>query len=261
MDGNGLILLEIKNRIGIVTLNNPEKRNALSKDLLNELLSTFSELKNLKIRVVILRAHKDAKVWSAGHDVNELPLGEDPIGFENPLEETLRCIPEYPGPVIALVQGGVWGGACDLALSCDMIIGDPTSTFAMTPAKLGVPYNATGILNFINRIGLSEAKEMFYTGAPVDADTALHFGVLNHIIPSEEIENFTFELAEKIALNSPLSIAVIKEQFRILTGSVPITPEAFERIEALRKRVYCSGDYKEGLKAFKEKRKPEFKGE
>ena len=256
------IIIELRDKTGIITLSNPEKKNALSSTLLREMKLAFEFLKEGNVRVVIIRADKEIETWSSGHDIDDLPgINEDPRGFENPLEENLRMILEYNAPVIAMVEGGVWGGACDLVLACDLAVGTPESTFALTPAKLGVPYNATGILNIINRIGLSHAKEMFYTARPINAETAFHFGIINHIVPSDKIEKFTYSLAREISSNSPLSISIMKEQFRILTGSVHITPDVYERIEALRKKVYKSGDYKEGLNAFREKRKPDFRGE
>jgi methylmalonyl-CoA decarboxylase len=229
--------------------------------MLNELITALREFEEQSVRTVIIRAEKGVKVWSAGHDIDELPLnGVDPLGQEKPLERALNAIQIFPAPVIALVEGSVWGGACDLAITCDMVIGSPDCSFAITPAKIGVPYNASGILHFINRLGLSHAKEMFFTGSPIDSETALHFGIINHIVENEKINDFTFELATKISRNSPLSISVIKEQFRILTNAHPITPNAFEHIESLRRKVYCSEDYQEGIKSFKEKRNPDFKG-
>ena len=257
-----LVLTEIKENIGYITLNNPRKRNAFSEELLGDMLAVMYDFEKKKIPVVVLRAEKDVKVWSAGHDVTELPrTGRDPLPYYSPLEKALRVVQHYPGAVIAMVQGGVWGGACDLVITCDMIVGDPTCTFAITPVKLGLPYNPTGILHFITRLGINIAKEMFFTAEPVSADMAEQWGILNHLVPTEELENFTFNYARTIASRSPLAIAVIKEQFRILCDAHPITPETFERLQGLRRKVYDSEDYTEGINAFLEKRKPVFKGE
>jgi len=257
-----LVLTEIKENIGCITLNNPRKRNAFSEELLGDMLSAMADFEQKRIPVIVLRAEKNAKVWSAGHDVTELPKSRrDPLPYYSPLEKVLRVVQYYPGAVIAMVQGGVWGGACDLVITCDMIIGDPTCTFAITPVKLGLPYNPTGILHFITRLGINIAKEMFFTADPVPAEKAEKWGILNHLVPTEELENFTFNIAGTIASRSPLAIGVIKEQFRILCNAHPITPETFERMQGLRRKVYDSHDYTEGINAFLEKRKPVFRGE
>ena len=257
-----LILKEIKDGIGSLTLNNPARRNALSLELCDELVAALTDFEAKKIPVIILRAGKDAKVWSAGHDITQLPkVHHDPLAYDSPMETAFRKIQTYPGPVIAMIQGSVWGGATDLAVTCDLAVGDETASFAITPVKMGLPYNASGIMHFINRVGSNIAKEMFFTAEPVKAGRAYHFGILNHLVNSAEIEDFTYKLARTIAGNSPLAVGVIKEQFRILSEAHPISPEAFERIQALRRKVYNSGDYEEGIKAFMEKRKPRFKGE
>lgn len=257
-----LILKEVKDNIGVLTLNNPARRNALSLELCGELTAALEELKAKKVPVIVLRSEKNARVWSAGHDITQLPkVHHDPLAYDSPMETAFRAIQSYPGPVIAMIQGSVWGGATDLAVTCDMAVGDETSTFAITPVKMGLPYNASGIMHFINRVGSNIAKEMFFTAEPVKAERAYHFGILNHLVRSKEIEEFTFGLARTIAGNSPLAVSVIKEQFRILSEAHPISPESFERIQALRRKVYNSGDYEEGIKAFMEKRKPRFKGE
>jgi len=259
---NQLVLKDIKEGIGILTLNNPARRNALSLELCDQIVAALEDFKKKKVPVVIVRAEKDARVWSAGHDITQLPkVHHDPLAYDSPMEQAIRCIQNYPGPVIAMIQGSVWGGATDLAVTCDLAIGDETSTFAITPVKMGLPYNASGIMHFINRVGSNIAKEMFFTAAPVKAERAYHFGILNHLISSREIESFTLDLAKSMAANSPLAVSVVKEQFRILSDAHPISPEAFERIQALRRRVYNSGDYEEGIKAFMEKRQPSFKGE
>jgi methylmalonyl-CoA decarboxylase len=256
-----LIITRLQDDIGTITFNNPERRNVLSNALVDEMIQALEALRKGKARVIVLRAPRGARVWSAGHDVAELPLpGRDPLTYHDPLVTALRAVQELPLPVIAMIEGGVWGGACDLAFSCDILIGSPATTFCMTPAKIGVPYNATGILHFINIMGVNIAKEMFFTARPLSADQAEKAGILNHVVAAEELEGFTYEMARQITDNSPLSIAVIKEQIRLLASAHPLSPATFERVQGLRRVVYDSKDYAEGITAFMEKRKPVFQG-
>lgn len=247
--------------IGTITLDNMARRNCLSNALLNELTAALRDLEAAGARAVVLRAQPGAGVWSAGLDIHELPdPGRDPLSYYDPLEQVLRAIQLFPAPVIAMVEGSVWGGACDLTFTCDVVIGCPTASFVMTPAKIGVPYNSTGILHFINVVGFRLAREMFFTAQPIDAERALRAGILNHLAPADELEAFAYRMARQIAENSPLSIAVMKEQLRILGNSHPLSPETFERIQGLRRRAYDSEDYREGKRAFLEKRRPVFRG-
>jgi len=145
--------------------------------------------------------------------------------------------------------------------ACDLIVAAETATFAVTPAKLGVPYNVAGMVTFLNAANLRIIKEMAFTAQPINAPRAEQLGIVNHVIPLPELESFTLELARQIAANAPLSIAVMKEQLRILAGARPMSPQGFERVEGLRRVVYDSDDYREGILAFKEKRKPVFTGQ
>ena len=256
------IQTRFENHIGTITMHHPEHRNALSEALIDEMIEAFETMKEQKARVIILRASPGAKVWSAGHDVKELPTpGRDPLGYEDSLVRVLRTVQYMTMPVIAMISGSVWGGACDLAFTCDMLIGCPEAQFTMTPAKLGVPYNPSGLLRFMNVLGLNSAKEMFFTAQPIKAERAHHLGILNHLVPSDSLEAFTYEVAGNITRNSPLSIAAMKESFRLLANASPLTPNMFERIQGLRRKVYDSNDYREGIQSFLEKRPPTFNGE
>ncbi len=256
-----LVLLDVQRSIATVTLNNDRKRNALSCDLIAEFNRAFGTCRDQNVRVVIVRAHAGAKVWSAGHDINELPRSRrDPLAYDDPLEQAIRTVRKFPAPVIAMIEGGVWGGACELVLSCDIPIGSPTATFAITPARIGVPYNPASILRIMNEVDTSVVKEMFFTAKPMPAERAKEVGILNHLVPTESIESFTLGMAEEIAELSPLSIGVVKEQIRLLSDARALSPDTFERIQGLRRHVYDSHDYQEGISAFLEKRKPVWTG-
>ena len=256
-----LVLSELDGSIGTVILNRPEKRNALSRALIDDLLAALADFRKRSVRVVVVSATVAGGVWSAGHDISELPQGgEDPLNYADPLEQLLRNIRRFPAPVIGMIHGSVWGGATDLVMNCDLVVGDETCSFAITPSNLGLPYNTTGLLQFMRRLPLNFVKEMFFTAAPMSAVLAAQWGIINHLVPSCELKSFTHELARTIASKAPLAVSAAKEQLRVLTDAEPITPEIFERIQHLRREVYSSEDYREGIRAFYEKRKPAFAG-
>ncbi|MBC2595525.1 methylmalonyl-CoA decarboxylase [Ruficoccus amylovorans] len=256
-----LVTTAIQGKTGIITFSNPEARNCLSGEMVEALVGAFDELEKQAVYAVILRAEPGVKVWSAGHNIKELPEGRrDPLNYYDSLGVLLRRVQDFPYPVIAMVEGTVWGGACDLCISCDMIVCAENATFAITPAKLGLPYNASGVVHFINVLGPKIAKEMFFTAKPISARQAHNVSMVNHVVPAPELEGFTLALADSITANAPLAIRVIKHQFRLLLKGTPLPAETFEEIQGLRRRVYDSDDYKEGVLSFKEKRPPVFTG-
>ncbi len=257
-----LVTIEVIDGVGTITLNDLKHLNALSAHLVEDIINGIKEVKKTETRVIVIRAPKGVKVWSAGHDVKELPTNaKDPLTYNDPLRRIVRYIQEFPHPVIAMIEGSVWGGACELVMSCDILIASNESTFAITPAKLGVAYNLSGVLNFMKNTSLPVMKEILFTAQPITAVRAREIGLINHAVPTEELEDFTANMVNIIKNNAPLAISVIKEEMKVLSEAFPLNPEAFEKIQSGRRAVYNSKDYAEGIRSFFEKRKPVFTGE
>jgi methylmalonyl-CoA decarboxylase len=258
-----MVSTTIEDRIAILTMQNGQHFNCLSEQMCEELCQAIDDVYKAECVGIVIKAEVNRGVWSAGHDIHELPTdGTDPLAYEVPMERLLRKVQDVPIPVIAYANGTVWGGACDLCLSCDMIIASEDATFAITPAKIGIPYNASGIMHFINQLGINKAREMFFTANPITAQDALNVGLINHVAPADQLDQL---LEEKFLIplrrNSVLSISAIKRQFRILSRAATLlSSEAFEKINAYRTRVYRGDDYKEGINSFFEKRPPHYNG-
>jgi methylmalonyl-CoA decarboxylase len=256
-----VVLTGVVGQVGIITLEDRHKHNAIGAQLANGVIAALESLRTQQVRAIVLRAAAGMQVWSAGHDIGELPPGRrDPLGYNDPLEGLIRAVRIFPAPVVAMVHGTVWGGALDLVLSCDLAVADETASFAITPANLGLPYNITGLLHFQGRLPINVIKEMFFTAARIDARKAKEWLLINHLVPWDRLESFTLELAATMATKSPLAIAVIKEQLRVLSDYQPIAAQVYERVEGLRREAYDSSDYLEGLNAFSQKRQPIFRG-
>lgn len=257
-----LVAKEADGFVHLLTFSDPERRNALSGALLEQLIQALGQAADEGCRALVLRATPVQGVWSSGHDIAELPHGErDPLTWDNPLESALRAVREAPFPIIAQVDGSVWGGACDLAVTCDLVVAVRSSTFAITPARLGIPYNTAGVAHFVSALPVHIAKEMFFTADPIAAERLAHFGVVNRLADDASAANTTArQIADRISELAPLAIAAIKAEITSLTDARPMTSESFERLSSLRARAWTSSDYEEGLTAFDEKRPPRFTG-
>jgi methylmalonyl-CoA decarboxylase len=259
-NSQALTSTQVVGQIAVVTMNSPHKANCLGSDLVAGILCALDEFEKSLARAVILRAYPGAKVWSAGHNMKEIPLdGEDPLTWNVPFERLLHRVRSFPVPVIGMIEGSVWGGACDLAMTCDLLVGTPTATFAITPAKIGLPYNAAGLTHFLGVLPLHIVKEMLFTAQPLSSEDALRFGVLNRLVPVEQLEETTFQIAREIAERAPKAIRLLKAEMRKLTSGPALNPDDFEEIQTLRREAYRSADFKEGITAFFERRNPDFK--
>jgi enoyl-CoA hydratase/carnithine racemase len=260
------VLLEQRDRIAIVTLNRPEKRNVLSPVMLVELARCLQGLAEAdEARCLVIRGAGD-EAFSAGYDISALPVDPSPEMADllkenpNPLATGLDAVAAYPYPVIAMLNGLTIGGACELALTCDIRIAVEDLRMGIPPAKLGLVYFPTGIQKFLNVIGLANTKELFLTGEYVDAARAREMGLVNYVVAREELESFTLAMAEGIAANAPLSLKGTKRILGLLLQCQEMRPEASQEAYKLVMEAFTSEDLKEGQCAFKEKRKPEFKG-
>ena len=234
------------------------RRNTLSLAMIEDLSEAFDKIG--EARAIILRSVAGAGVWCAGFDIGALSPGFDPLAQDGPLQGLFRRIQDHPAPVIAMVHGSAWGGGTDLALRCDIVIGDPTCSLAFTPARLGLPYDAGGLLNVVMRAGPAIALEMFSTADPVPAERALRLGLLNHLVPEADLEDFTLAMARRIAGNAPLSVTSAKQQVRALAAAIAVSSATAQRFAEGRQKALHSHDFGEGLAAFHARRPPDFQG-
>jgi len=250
-----------KGRLGILWLNNDKKSNSLNLEMIDEMVTAFDKFEKNKARVVILRSNPGVNVWCAGLRIDQLPSPEtEPVPYEYTLEKILKRIESFPGVVIAMINGSVWGGGCELVFACDILLGSAKASFAITPAKISAPYNPNQVNRVLQRVGSNIAMELFFTADVMDARRAEKLGILNHLVPTEKLKEFALAMAERIINNAPLSISLIKTQIHQLATR---TVEQMTQDKANRdfvKQVYMSHDFNEGKQAFLEKRKPLFKG-
>ena len=251
----------IEGQLGVMTMNNDARRNVISTAFINEVIKNLAWFRTSHVRAVILRASPGTKVWSAGHDVDELPPpGHDPLHWSDTLPHLVRLIQSFPAPVIAMIEGSVWGGAVEMAMACDIVVATKHSTFAITPAKLGLPYNVNGLSALSRLVSPHILRELLFTAQPLPAERLAAVGAINYAIEADQLESFCLRMAENICNNSPRAISVMKEAMRAFIGR-DLRVSEFERLQELRHAVYNSSDYAEGLNAFRNKRPAIFRGD
>jgi enoyl-CoA hydratase/carnithine racemase len=259
MEEDGL-LVERQERICTLTLNRPEKRNALSPQLLYKIADTLARIKEEnEVRCLVIRGAGD-KAFSSGFDISSLRreqwLNKERTG--NPIEAAAEAVVGFPYPVIAMINGYAYGAGLGLAVACDIRLAAADARFSIPVAKLGAIYEATGILGVVHAVGIAKAREIFFTGRVYDAAQAESMGLVNHVLPADQLLPFTLRMAREIADNAPLSLAGFKTIFN--QWQYRLSPENEREINALQKNAFRSEDFLEGSQALREKRKPVFKG-
>ncbi len=241
-----------------LTISNPERRGALDHELLDAL---GEYTRTLEARCLVIRG--SGKVFSAGYDIGGFEEGRFEEAAErlvaHPFQEAMAALDTYPYPVIGQINGHAIGGGLELALACDFRIAASGVKLGMPPAKLGLIYSHTGLRRFIDVCGVANTAELFYVGRTIDSERGERMGLVNEVVEPERLDERVLDLATEVAANAPLSLAGNKRVIRTLL-SQPL-PEAVEReLVELRESCFASEDFREGVRAFSEKRKPRWQG-
>lgn len=250
-----VLLSEQKEQILTLSINRPEKRNALNNEVLNRLMETFSEIKaGSDIRVVVLRGVGE-KAFCAGADLRTGGAGAGGDIIQNTIDTIVAC----PCPVIAMIYGYAVGAGCDLATACDFRIIADSARMGINPVKLGLVYFPKSIQRFVSVIGIGFTKELFLTGRFFTAQRVKEMGLVNYVVPDDELVATTYSLAQEIAENAPLAVAGTKSIINKLLYR-QLTPEEEAEVQAIEEQARQTEDFREGMAAFAQRRKPEFKG-
>jgi enoyl-CoA hydratase/carnithine racemase len=261
--GGKLVLDEPAEAVARLRISNPEKRNALDHDVLDALAETLPRLdRGIDVRCVLITGSDS--IFSAGYDIGSIPDQSFERDAEalvaHPFHAAMKALAAHPWPTVAAINGHCLGGGLELAITCDLRICAEGAKLGMPPAKLGLIYGHTGLRKFLDVIGLARTKELFLTGRNQDAHQAEDTGLVNQVVPADEIEQASVELAAAIAANAPLSMKGNKHAIAILNGSPVLTEQQEAALVALRESCFRSEDFREGIKAFAEKRKPHWTG-
>ena len=253
------ITVEKRGKVAILTINRPDKLNALNKKVHTEGVAALEEMrKDDSVRVLIITGRGE-KSFIAGADISEFE-GQTPITQRDLFHEKtfFNTIDAFPKPVIAMVNGFCLGGGTELALACDLRICSENARFSQPEINLGIMCGGGGTQRLPRLIGEGRAMEMALTGDMIDAETAHKFGLVNHVYPAAELAAKTMELAEKIAEKAPIALQLSKEAVKFASRSN--LDEGLRREVDLFAICFSTEDKQEGVAAFLEKRKPIFKG-
>ena len=259
---DGKILQSVADGVGVITFNNPEKRNATSLEMWEGLGNALTELRdNPDVRVVIMVGAGD-KAFVSGADISQFEKtrhnAEASEEYSKRSAAQRALLADYPKPTIACIRGFCLGGGMQVAMLADIRIASDDSQFGIPAAKLGIAYGYDGLRNLVALVGPSWARLIMYTGMRIDSAEALRIGLVNRVIPDAELWGATMDIATTISGNAPLAIKAAK-----LTIAQVLKDPDQRDMDAIKEiGIACmdSEDFREGRRAFMDKRKPKFSG-
>jgi enoyl-CoA hydratase len=253
------VLCDVEDRVAVVTINRPDKLNALDGATRCEFLGVMDELRgNPEVRVVVVTGAGE-KAFVAGADIGEFE-GRTPVDqFRVMKAPTIfDCVDRFPKPVLAMINGFALGGGCELAMACDVRIAADTAKLGQPEVNLGIIPGGGGTQRLPRLVGLGTALRLLYTGQIITADEALRIGLVDQVVPAPSLREHVMQMAGLIAEKSPVALSLIKEAVR--ASARTSLDEGLNQETTLFGMAFASEDKAEGVQAFLEKRKPDFTG-
>jgi enoyl-CoA hydratase/carnithine racemase len=261
--GGKLLLDRPAEAVARLTISNPARRNALDHEILDALAEVLPQLnRGIDNRCVLITGAPP--LFSAGYDIAGIPEESFERDAEalvaHPFHAAMEAIARHPWPTIAAINGHCLGGGLELAITCDLRVCAAGAKLGMPPAKLGLIYGHTGLRKFLDVVGLARTKELFLTGRNFEAERAEEIGLVNEVVAAGELERAAVELAAAVAANAPLSMRGNKHAINLLNSAPELTEQQEAGLVALRESCFSSEDFREGIRAFAEKRRPQWTG-
>jgi len=255
------LLVTVENHVGTLLINRPEMRNALNEETMDEMRAALVELDNDPAVHVIVLAGAGEKAFCAGGDLNNMldAMKQNSIiirRFTSGYANLVKTILAVSKPTIASVQGFAFAGGCGLAVVCDLTIASEKAQFCLSEINIGI-WGAIISAPIIRTVGMKKAKEMLFTGRRFKADQALEMGLVNTVVPAEELAATTKAWADEIASKSPLALKMGKEALHVVQDME--INQAFSYLQNMVALLMGSDDANEGISSFLEKRSPEWK--
>jgi enoyl-CoA hydratase/carnithine racemase len=246
-----------------LTISNPERRNPLDHEVLDAIAAIVPQLdRGIEIRCLLITGAPP--VFSAGYDIVGIPdesFEQDAEALvAHPFHAAMEAVARHPWPTVAAVNGHAIGGGLELAITCDLRICAAGAKLGMPPAKLGLIYSHTGLRKFLDTVGLARTKELFLTGRNFGAARAESIGLVNEVVADEELEQRSVNLAATIAGNAPIAMRGNKQAIELLNATAELSEQQQADLVALRESCFSSEDFREGIRAFAEKRPPRWTG-